>query len=168
MKLAPQRTLRYYYLRFVRLKGDPRVLARGVAIGLFVAVTPTIPLHTVIILLVAFATRSSKVAGLLTSLIVSNPLTIPPTYYLCWRLGTLVTRADISWPQVRTVLEQLFSRASFVERMAALVHLGQEALVALLLGGVLLALPIALVGYLFAYRFFVKIERKRQERHLLR
>lgn len=168
MKLEPQRTARYYYLRFVRLKGDPGVLARGVAIGLFIGITPTIPLHTILILLLAFVTRSSKVAGLLTSLAISNPLTIPPTYYLCWRVGAWVTRTDISWLRIKEVLEQVLSDAAFMERMAALAHLGREAMVTLMLGGFLLALPAAMAGYVVAFRFFATVRRKRQERQGLR
>ena len=38
-KIQPQRAARYYYLRFIRLQGDPHTLARGVAIGLFIGVT---------------------------------------------------------------------------------------------------------------------------------
>ena len=38
---------KYYYLKFIRLKGDPRSLALGTAIGVFVGLTPTIPLHTI-------------------------------------------------------------------------------------------------------------------------
>ncbi|MDP3478975.1 MAG: DUF2062 domain-containing protein, partial [Desulfoprunum sp.] len=42
---------KYYYLRFLRLKGDPYSLAFGTAIGVFVGLTPTMPLHTAIILI---------------------------------------------------------------------------------------------------------------------
>jgi len=39
-KIEPQRTARYYYLKFIRLKGDPAMLARGVAVGVFIGITP--------------------------------------------------------------------------------------------------------------------------------
>ncbi|MBU0960183.1 MAG: DUF2062 domain-containing protein, partial [Proteobacteria bacterium] len=35
-----KRTSRYYYLKFVRLKGDPQSLAGGTAIGTFFGITP--------------------------------------------------------------------------------------------------------------------------------
>jgi len=37
MPPQPQRALKYFYLRFIRLKGDPSTLAKGVAIGVFVS-----------------------------------------------------------------------------------------------------------------------------------
>lgn len=168
MKLQPQRTVRYYYLKFIRLKGDPDVLARGVAIGLFIGVTPTIPLHTVLILLITLVTRSSKIAGLLTSLIISNPLTIPPTYYFSWKVGAWLTRTDISWLRIKEVLDLVVSDAAFMARVASVAHLGREALVTLMLGGFVMALPCGLVGYVAAHRFFVTVQKKRRERHILR
>ena len=87
MKLEPRRTARYYYLRFIRLKGDPSVLARGVAVGTFIGITPTIPFHTVMALGLSFILRGSKVAALLATFLVSNPLTFFPQYYLSWQIG---------------------------------------------------------------------------------
>ena len=74
MKIEPQRTIRYYYLKFIRLKGDPSSLARGVAVGTFIGITPTIPFHTVMTLALAFLLRGSKVAALLATVIVSRDL----------------------------------------------------------------------------------------------
>ncbi len=168
MKLEPQRTYRYYYLKFVRLKGEPAELARGVGLGLFVGITPTIPLHTVLILFVTFVTRSSKIAGLLASVAVSNPLTIPPTYYLSWRVGAWLTGTHISWEHIKSVMELVLSDAGFMESMTAVIHLGREALLTLLLGGFILALPVGLMGYFLSHRFFDAIQRKKRQKHILR
>ena len=54
MKIDLQRTFKFYYLKFVRLQGAPSVLARGVAVGTFIAVTPTIPFHVVLALFFFF------------------------------------------------------------------------------------------------------------------
>lgn len=168
MKLEPQRTYRYYYLKFVRLKGEPAELARGVGLGLFIGITPTIPLHTVLILFVTLVTRSSKIAGLLASVAISNPLTIPPTYYLSWRVGAWLTGTHISWEHIKSVMELVLSDAGFMVSMTALIHLGREALVTLLLGGFILALPVGLMGYFLSHRFFDAIQRKKRQKHILR
>ncbi|MDH4321383.1 MAG: DUF2062 domain-containing protein [Desulfobulbaceae bacterium] len=166
--MAPQRTLRYYYLRVIRLRGEPSELARGVGIGMFIGITPTIPLHTVLILLFTIISRGSKIAGLLASVVVSNPLTIPPTYYLSWRVGEGLTGTAISWANVKSVMELVLSDAGFMERLAAVMHLGREALVTLLLGGFVLALPFGVAGYFLSYRFFANLESKRRLKHILR
>ena len=168
MKLEPQRTFRYYYLKFVRLNGEPSELARGVGLGLFIGITPTIPLHTVLILFVTLVSRSSKIAGLLASVAISNPLTIPPTYYFSWKVGAWFTGTHISWVNIKSVMELVLSDAGFMERMTAIAHLGREALVTLLLGGFLLALPVGIAGYFLSYRFFDAIQRKKRQKHILR
>ena len=35
-----------FYDRFISLKGEPANIAMGMAIGVFIGVTPTIPFHT--------------------------------------------------------------------------------------------------------------------------
>lgn len=168
MKLEPHRTYRYYYLKFIRLKGEPAEIARGVGLGLFIGITPTIPLHTVLILFATLVSRSSKIAGLLASVAVSNPLTIPPTYYFSWKVGAWLTGTSISWQQIKSVMEMVLSDMGFVERMTALSHLGREALLTLLLGGCVFALPVGLIGYVLSFRFFAALQRKKRQKHILR
>ncbi len=38
-----QRALRYHWLKFLRLQDDPRKLAWGMVLGVFVGITPTVP-----------------------------------------------------------------------------------------------------------------------------
>ncbi|MBW2465955.1 MAG: DUF2062 domain-containing protein, partial [Deltaproteobacteria bacterium] len=97
MKLEPRRAARYYYLRFIRLRGEPSVLARGIAVGTFIGITPTIPFHTILALLFSFILRGSKVAALLASVLVSNPLTFFPQYYFSWKIGNWFTPGNHSW-----------------------------------------------------------------------
>ena len=61
------RLSKYYYLKFIRLKGDPKSLAAGTAIGVFVGLTPTIPLHTVALIALTVITRTSFIAAMTTS-----------------------------------------------------------------------------------------------------
>ncbi len=161
MKFEPRRTFRYYYLRIIRLQGDPRVLARGVAIGIFVGITPTIPLHTILAIVLALLLRGSKIAALLFTVIVSNPLTIFFQYYFSWRLGTWLTFTDLSWDKIEAVLDLIAAHTGFRETVITLGGLGQDVLMVLLVGGLALALPFALVGYLLAYYFFSGLQKKK-------
>lgn len=161
MKIAPHRTIRYYRLRFVRLQGAPEVLARGVALGTFIGITPTIPLHTISILLLAIMMRSSKIAALLASIVVSNPLTFFPQYYLSWRLGNWLLNANLSWERINKVTAVLASDGGFQASLAALGSLGGEALTVMLLGGAVLALPFSLAAYYMSLYFFVTIRNRR-------
>ncbi len=49
-----------------------------------------------------------------------------------------------------------------------LSHLGTEIFIVMLTGGIIIALPTAIVCYVFTLKLFVKIRQKRRERHILR
>jgi len=80
------RALRYHWLKFLRLQEDPRQLAGGMALGVFIGVTPTVPFHTVAILFLAPILRVSPVTGIL-GMQVCNPLTIAPLYLAAYKVG---------------------------------------------------------------------------------
>lgn len=158
------RLSRYYYLRFIRLKGDPQSLAWGTAIGVFIGITPTIPLHTVLILIVTMLTRSSAIAGIISSWLVCNPLTYLPIYYSSMVLGNHLTPFELSWRRVKALIDTLTSHQGFSESMGALSSLGLEAFVIMLVGGIVLALPFTLFSYILALRFFLKIQNGKRNR----
>jgi len=167
MKLKPRRAARYYYLRFIRLKGHPRVLARGVAIGTFIGITPTIPFHTILALLLAFILRGSKVAALLSTIIVSNPVTLLPQYYISWQVGNLLTPGKHSWEEVSSLIESVIDGGRFGETLAALGEIGIDSLMILLGGGIIVALPFTVAFYFLSYILFRSIQKKRLEKKVL-
>lgn len=158
---------RYYYLKLIRLRGTPHSLALGSAIGVFIGITPTIPFHTIAIFICTILTRSSFLAGLITSWLVCNPLTYIPQYYFSLRLGNLVTPYELSWNQIQIVLEVLLSDVSIGVRAKALITMGYEAIMVLMIGGSLLALPFAVLSYYLSYITFIKIKKKRHEKRIL-
>lgn len=161
------RTGKYYYLKLLRMRGTPHSLALGAAIGVFVGITPTIPLHTIAVLLLTILSRSSFLAGLITSLLVCNPLTYVPQYYLALKIGNLVTPYELNWARIKEVLEVVLSDASFKERLQPVISLGYEAIFVMLAGGFLLALPLALGSYYLIYNLIVTYRRKRREKQIL-
>jgi uncharacterized protein (DUF2062 family) len=161
------RTGKYYYLRFIRLRGSPHSLSLGAAIGVFVGITPTIPFHTLVIFILSILTRSSFIAGLLTSWLVCNPLTYIPQYYLSLLIGNLATPYELNWADVKAVLDTVLSDVSFVMKMEALMNVSYEALVVMVVGGALLALPFTVLSYYLSYFTFVKIRKKRLEKRIL-
>ena len=167
MAMQFNRLRKYYYLRFKRLKGDPYALAFGTAIGVFVGITPTMPLHTVTILILAFLTRTSAIAGVLSSWVVCNPLTYIPIYYFSTVIGNAVTPYELNWEKIQSVVAEISSAQSFGHSLQILAGLGLESLTVLLVGGCLLALPFALVSYYIALYTFLKIRAKRQAKHIL-
>lgn len=165
--MNPKRTSRYYYLKFTRLQGDPIYLARGTAIGTFLGILPIIPLHTLLNLIVTFITRSSTIASLLASMIVCNPLTYAPQYYFSIVIGNSVTPYNFTWDRMKAVLDILHAQPGMMESLNALGGLGYEAVIVLLAGGTVLALPLTIVSYFLSLRLFIKIRDKRGKKHIL-
>lgn len=167
MKLEPARLARYYYLRFIRLKGHPSVLARGVAIGTFIGITPTIPFHTIIALGLSFILRGSKVAAVLATIVVSNPLTFFFQYYLSWQIGNWLLPGKHSWSDVAELINLVTTDGKFSETLAALSHVSINSLTVLIGGGIVLAIPFTIAFYYLSYIFFCTIHRKRLEKRTL-
>jgi len=167
MKFAPRRLIRLYYLKFIRLQGDPKQIARGFAVGTFIGVTPTIPLHTISLLILTPLLRGNIVAAFLASVVFCNPLTYLPQYYLSWLIGNWLTPKDLSWERIRSVMDIVFSDAGFTSKFSSLSSLGLETITVLLVGGVILAAPIALISYVASLKFFRALREKRLKKHIL-
>ena len=146
----PARLWRYCRLRLARLKAPPEVIARGAAIGVFVAVLPIVPFHTVTALGLAFLTRGSKPAALIGTLI-SNPFDLAPHYLFIYYLGHKVLPLDLGH----------FNPAHIDVRVV--LHEGWDLWAVLMTGGLITAVPAALAAYglsLWAVRGY----RARKER----
>ncbi len=166
-KFSLFRTARYYYLRFLRLKGEPRAIARGVSLGIFIGITPTLPLHTVLILVTSPLLRANLVAALLAATVISNPLTFGPQYYLAWLVGDLLLPCHVSWPTIRATLALITGgEATFRESLTAVWHLGSATLLTLQVGGIVLASPAAVATYFWSHWLVRRFRRRRAERHL--
>lgn len=167
IKYQPRRLARYYYLRFLRLKGDPGSIARGVALGLYIGVTPTIPLHTILIISLSLPLRANAIAGVMAAAVISNPLTFFQQYYFSWLIGAWLLPGDLSWDRVKTLTDAIGQNTPFAETMKLIGQLGFETVSTLVAGGCILALPFAVAGYFFTLRFFQKVREKRREKHVL-
>jgi uncharacterized protein (DUF2062 family) len=165
--MRPGRLGRYYATRFKRLRGNPRYVAGGVAVGVFAALTPTVPFNTLLVIILAFLTRTSLVAAFLTSVIVSNPLTLAPIYSISFALGLLVTPYDLHWNAVAPSLAAICSGGDFAASAHDLWQVGWQAILVLQVGGLLFALPFTALSYFAAWRFFTHLRRKRLEKHVL-
>jgi len=160
------RTIRYYTLRFIRLRGNPKSLAMGTAIGILIGISPTIPLHTVVIIGLTLLLRSSTLAGLLAAMVVCNPLTMAPQYYICWLVGDFIFPGRLTWERIKEVLH-LITHESFMDAMHTLGTLSFDVILVMLTGGFVIGIPAAVAGYYFALRFFTRISEKRRQKHLL-
>jgi uncharacterized protein len=71
------------------IDGEPDYVARGLAIGVFVGITPTMPFQTALALALAVLFRGSKPAAVL-GIWSGNPFTIPLLYLGSYKLGMFI------------------------------------------------------------------------------
>lgn len=157
-----QRTVRFYFLMLKRQRGDPFFLSRGVALGVFIGITPTIPLHTVAIIALAYPFKASKISGLLASVLVSNPVMIPFCYTFSWLIGDFLLPGVLTREKIDAVMELISTGAGFMTTLNEMGSLGLDALVVLLVGGCILALPFTVLGYFISLNFFQAVDKRKR------
>ena len=79
--------------RILGLNDTPHRIAWGVLLGFVVAFTPTVGLQMMIFVAVATVMRANKISGL-PIVWITNPLTVVPIYYACWRIGAFFLGTD--------------------------------------------------------------------------
>lgn len=130
----------------------------GAAIGAAVSATPTMPLHNLQIFSLAFALRANPLAGVLAGLVVSNPLTFGPQYYLAWKIGDLFFPGQVTWEKIHETFVLLRAQG-ILDSLEALCAMGLDTLEVMLTGGVVMAIPTGVLTYLLTYRFCAGIRR---------
>ena len=152
--------------KFKALQGSPNSLAGGAAIGVFIGFAPVMPLKSILILLITGALRNSTVAALLVCTVICNPLTYLPLYYIAWLLGSLVLPGKADWTMLQTTVNQMHQEG-LMHALRTAGQIGFDTGLVLLVGGCLIALPLAVISYPLALRLFARIELKRQDKQLL-
>jgi len=128
------------------LQGDPHYVAMGMAIGVFISITPTIPFHTVTAIFLAFIFRGSKPAAAV-GVWFCNPLTAPAFYLASYKVGMLILgRAAPFHVKYESILE--------------LAKLGLDVTVAMLIGGVILGIIPGIAAYVITRKIFTKIRQR--------
>ena len=139
--------IRYLWNRLKEEAKDPHQAALGVALGVFIGFTPTIPFHTILAIILARVLNGSQIAAAL-GVWVSNPLTIPPLYWSSFKVGY--------WALGKAPPLLLPSDFSLV----TLLKLGGEVAGVSLLGGIFLAFIPAVLCYIITFKAFKTFRSK--------
>jgi len=140
-----------FYNRFLSLNGRPEEIARAMALGVFIGVTPTIPFHTALIMVICLLFRQNITAAVLGATIISNPLTIPFLYLAQYEIGRIMLGISenpfiITNYDINTILE-----------------IGWHILYPLMVGGLLLAVVFTVPSYFITYHAVVKLRNRNVE-----
>jgi uncharacterized protein (DUF2062 family) len=147
---GPRERFSQMLVRMRQLEGNPHDIALGMALGVFVSITPIIPLQTIVAVLLAFVFRGSKSAAALGTWL-SNPLTIPLVYYANYKLGCSVLG-------YQTTLDSVA-----FDSFSQLMELGLEVTWAMIVGGLVIGSILGIVAYFITFRVFITIRRRSRQ-----
>lgn len=141
--------IKHWIKRTKALNGEPRYVAMGMAIGIFVSATPTIPFQTLIAVALSFIMRGSKAAAAV-GVWLSNPITFPAFYLASYKTGTFLFGVS----RVHDISSYTTSN---------LLKLGFDITVAAIAGGIIIGIFLAIGAYFITHRVVTKI-RSREKR----
>jgi uncharacterized protein (DUF2062 family) len=146
--------LRRAYERFIRIRGDPKDICFGLALGIFLGISPLFGFQLILAVLIAALLKWNKIAAAMGTLI-SNPLTTPFIYPFAYFVGSSVmgttTRGHLVIPRDLATAGRMLEEAP---------HL----LLALTLGTVLIGLPLAVLGYFLSYAALIRYRETIKEK----
>jgi len=177
VRLRP--VLRFVKFRLLHVDDSAQQMARGIAVGVFVAYSPFLGLHMLLALILAQLVRANKAVAVM-AVWLSNPLTFAFIYYPSYLLGRLILpllhqKPQVEPEQMREIFTRTFSPSYMLahiwtvdywkQAVAVFTKIGIETC----LGGVILGLIAAFVSYWLAFYFILgyrsrKAERKRNRR----
>ena len=119
--------------RFVRLRGLPEEIAKGMALGIFIGMTPTMGLQMPIGLVCAWILKQNRLAAVL-GVWITNPATAPFIYGLEYEVGRRLMGMDyVAFPDELT--------------LDSVMQMGWDVMAPMWLGGILAGLLLAPLAY---------------------
>ncbi|MFN7143223.1 MAG: DUF2062 domain-containing protein [Myxococcota bacterium] len=161
--LAVRRHLRRAYVRVMRAPGDPREVALGMAIGLFMSLIPVaqtlLALGAVGVLRRVTRLRVSFIAAAIGTWF-TNPFTFAPVYALSSLVGRPIARLLLDVTGARGLLEMT---GGWLARPVVI-----ESALGVLVGAVVIGLPLAGAGYELTRRLVLRYQQRRIARQRAR
>ncbi|HLC15955.1 MAG TPA: DUF2062 domain-containing protein [Thermodesulfovibrionia bacterium] len=148
------RVIRYYlikaYCRFLKIRGEPREIALGFAMGIVIGMLPAMGFQMAIAIFIAAFFRWNKVAAAAGTWL-TNPVTAPFFFGLNLYVGSTLLSINGSYK-----LPTEFSLEVIKEIIVKAPHI----LWALTLGGIIVGIPLAVIGYYLSYYAIVEYRKE--------
>ena len=148
------RVLLRAYERFLKIRGHPREIALGLALGLFIAMSPFMGVQTAMAVCLAALFKWNKISAAI-GVWLSNPLTAPVIYSATWFVGSKITGI--------TLTDNMLQTFSFKATLQ-LLHKTPAILSTLTIGGMILVIPAAIVTYYIAFGIVKKNQEEVREK----
>lgn len=159
MKRVSRKSLVYYYLRLVNQAGSPDYIARGVAVGLFIAFVIPFGVQMAVAYALAAVIRAAKIPAVALTWITNN-FTIPVIYPLQCYIGSYLIGQPLDYECVKKSFLKVMKEMSY----QALFDLGVDLTMAFFAGGALLGGLSGLAGYVIASSLVSRYRRGKKIR----
>ena len=142
------------YERFVKLRGSPHAIAMGLALGIFVGMSPFFGLHILATIPIAAVFRWSKIAALI-GVNITNAFTAPLIYPITYWIGSKLVGnyRPVNWSAAFSLDEFIV----FLKQSPAIFY-------QLLIGGIVLGLPLAVASYYCGLKA-IHVYRQKMHQH---
>ena len=148
-----QRLFKYYYLKFIRLRGEPHDLALGMAFGIFAGMMPIIPFHMALALALALIFKGSKITAVLGAW-VSNPLTWYFLYFFNYKLGSIVLGFSGDNKIFAPVMESVKNSGETLDFLLKITSSSGIIVAAFLIGGLIMGIVASIPSYFIFLKIF--------------
>jgi uncharacterized protein (DUF2062 family) len=139
-------TLKKAYERFVKIRGNPKEIALGFALGLFVGMTPYMGFHMAIAVCFAALLKWNKIAAAMGACF-SNPLTAPFIYGATFYVGDKILNIENAC---------CIPNALNLDVVIQLIKSAPEIFWILTVGGIIVGIPVAVLGYYLSLSTILK------------
>ncbi len=126
-------------IRLLRIRDTPERIARGMALGLFIGMTPTFGVQMGLGFAAAYMLGENKLAAIL-GVWVTNPLTAPFIYGLEYEMGRFLL--GLPYPPMQVEFNYQFIK-----------NFGWQVMFPLSLGSLLFGIVAAVLGYTITIKF---------------
>ncbi len=129
--------------KILETEDSPERIARGVAVGSFIAVTPTVGLQVCFALLAATIARGNRLAAVAMTFVLNPFIIVPPSYWYfpAYYLGAfLLGMEPVGFARVAQAYE---SSKGIFQLLGNLWSLGIDVYGPMLLGGAIIGVPVA-------------------------
>jgi len=155
----------------VEQKDSPESIALGLAVGTFIALTPTMGFQVILAAITTTICRANRLAAI-AAVYITNPFTMIPIYGSTYWLGARI----LNYRPDRELFERALNVEGLWNKLFAMIGgLGREIMLPLWVGGVVIGLVVAVPVYPLARRLIQghrvvqahkrreKLQRQREE-----
>lgn len=130
------------YRRFIKIKGAPREIALGFALGLMVGMTPFFGMHIILSIVLASLLGWSKISAIV-GVNITNFATAPLIYPITLFVGNKLAgfSNNVQW-----------RNSMSIENFWLMLKQSPMIILDLCVGGLVLGIPLAIIGYYLSFR----------------